>query len=176
MLRFIRQPLPVAHRWRGTVVRSELSQRAMRRFRSADRTVHGTEAFVVETYSFRRVASDDLSMVGRWLETPAVREWWIDSEGHPAGPIEEDDLADDHVAMWIVSYLGNPFAWIQDYDPHAWDGHHFGHLPPGSRGVDQFIWRTGHARPSQCIQCPECLGLRSRAATRCVQLEEGRGP
>ena len=41
--------------------------------------------------------------------------------------------------MWIVSHGGRPFAFIQDYDPLAWDLHHFGDLPPGSRGIDQFI-------------------------------------
>jgi aminoglycoside 6'-N-acetyltransferase len=95
------------------------------------------------TYSFRRVTTADLSMVRCWLETPAVREWWIDVEGQPADPIEEEDLADPHVAMWIVSILGDPFAFIQDYDPHAWEGHHFSHLPPGSRGIDQFIGVPG---------------------------------
>ena len=41
--------------------------------------------------------------------------------------------------MWIVSHEGRPFAYIQDYGPHDWAMHHFGHLPPGSRGIDQFI-------------------------------------
>lgn len=97
----------------------------------------------METYSFRRATTADLPMIRRWLETPAVREWWIDAEGQPADPIEEKDLTDQNVAMWIVSYLGDPFAFIQDYDPHAWDGHHFGHLPQGSRGMDQFIGEPG---------------------------------
>lgn len=93
----------------------------------------------METYSFRRATVADLPMVRRWLETPAVREWWVEADGRPSDPIEEDDLNDPHMAMWIVSYMGNPFAFIQDYDPHAWAGHHFGQLPPGSRGIDQFI-------------------------------------
>jgi aminoglycoside 6'-N-acetyltransferase len=81
----------------------------------------------------------DLPMVERWLETPAVREWWVGADGQPSDPFDEDDLNDPHVAMWIVSHMGKPFAFIQDYDPHAWSGHHFGFLPPGSRGIDQFI-------------------------------------
>ena len=93
----------------------------------------------METYSFRRMTAADLPMVRRWLETPAVREWWAEADGQPSDPIEEEDLNDQHVAMWIVSYHGKPFAFIQDYDPHAWTGHHFGHLPAGSRGIDQFI-------------------------------------
>jgi len=41
--------------------------------------------------------------------------------------------------MWIVAYQGRPFAYAQDYSPHDWDAHPFAHLPPGSRGIDQYI-------------------------------------
>lgn len=97
----------------------------------------------MHVYEFRRVTPADLPMIRLWLQTPAVREWWIDADGHPADPIVEDDLVDPHVAMWIVSWRGRPFAFMQDYNPHAWDGHHFAHLPPGSRGIDQFIGEPG---------------------------------
>lgn len=113
------------------------------------------KAFVMETYTFRLATTADLPLILRWLKTPAVREWWIDAAGQPADPIEEKDLADPHVAMWIVSHLSEPFAFIQDYDPHAWDGHHFGHLPPGSRGIDQFIGEPdmlGHGHGSAFIR------------------------
>jgi aminoglycoside 6'-N-acetyltransferase len=43
------------------------------------------------------------------------------------------------VALWTVSADGRPFAFMQDYDVHGWEGHHFGHLPAGARGIDQFI-------------------------------------
>lgn len=62
-----------------------------------------------------------------------MAEWW--------GPPEEDDLeealADAHITAWIVELDGRPFAYAQDYDPHAWPGHHFAHLPVGVRGIDQ---------------------------------------
>jgi aminoglycoside 6'-N-acetyltransferase len=90
------------------------------------------------SYRFRRMLPDDLPMVQRWLETPAVREWWFGADGELAS-ISKNDLNDPHVAMWIVSHHSQAFAYIQDYDPHAWPGHHFSHLPPGSRGIDQFI-------------------------------------
>lgn len=90
-------------------------------------------------YDFRRASPHDLSLIHKWLETPAVREWWVDADGEPADPIDEDDLNEPDVAMWIVSYQSTPFAFIQDYDPHAWPDHHFGYLPPQSRGIDQFI-------------------------------------
>ena len=94
-------------------------------------------------YTFRSVTVDDLSMIGRWLKTPAVRRWWIDANGDPSDPIGPDDLAEPSVAMWIVSCDGHPFAYMQDYDPHAHPAHHFAHLPPGARGIDQFIGEPG---------------------------------
>jgi aminoglycoside 6'-N-acetyltransferase len=75
----------------------------------------------------------------RWRRTPDVRAWW----GHAEAGVDEDDLANPHIAQWIVSYDGRPFAFIQDYDPHTWPGHHFGDLPSGSRGIDQFIGEPG---------------------------------
>jgi len=69
----------------------------------------------MQAYSFRRMTLEDLAMIHRWLETPAVREWWIDA----------DDLAEPDVAMWVVSFNDRPFAFMQDYDPHASEGHHF---------------------------------------------------
>ncbi|CAK7260839.1 aminoglycoside 6'-N-acetyltransferase (plasmid) [Shinella sp. WSC3-e] len=94
--------------------------------------------FTMSDYRFRRMLIDDLPMVQRWVETPAVRQWWVDANGHPSS-IDKHDLSNTNVAMWIVSYRGAAFAFIQDYDPHAWAGHHFSHLPPGARGIDQFI-------------------------------------
>lgn len=67
-----------------------------------------------------------------WRAAPHVAEWW----GAPDGP---EEAAEPHVAKWIVELDGRPFAFAQDYDPHAWAGHHFARLPPGSRGIDQFI-------------------------------------
>lgn len=87
-------------------------------------------------YSFRPVTSADLPMLRAWRGRPHWVEWW-----GPAG--EEDDFAqalnDPHTAVWIVELDGRPLAYAQDYDPHAWPDHHFAHLPPGSRGIDQSI-------------------------------------
>ena len=83
-------------------------------------------------YRFRLVETDDLALLARWRAAPHVIEWW--------GPQDEsEEVAEPNVAKWIVEFEGRPFAYAQDYDPHAWDGHHFAHLPTGSRGVDQFI-------------------------------------
>ena len=88
-------------------------------------------------YSFRPMTAPDLLMARRWLETPEVRRWWGDPDREAS--LLEEDLGDSRMRMWIVSHEGRPFAYIQDYDPHDWAMHHFSHLPPESRGIDQFI-------------------------------------
>jgi aminoglycoside 6'-N-acetyltransferase len=89
------------------------------------------------SYRFRRMTRDDLPMAHRWLETPEVRRWWSDPDGEVS--LDAKDLDDPHIRMWIVSHADRAFAYLQDYSPHDWPMHHFGHLPPGSRGIDQFI-------------------------------------
>jgi len=82
----------------------------------------------------------DLPMLRRWLAEPEIARWWGDPE-EQAGEIAAG-LAGPAIpafAAWIVEHDGRPFAYAQDYDPHAWPRHHFGGLPPGSRGIDQFI-------------------------------------
>ena len=88
-------------------------------------------------YDFRPMTLADMPMARRWLETPEVRRWWGDADEQAA--TLEGDIDDPRMTMWIVSYRGRPFAYIQDYDPTAWAMHHFGDLPKGSRGIDQFI-------------------------------------
>jgi aminoglycoside 6'-N-acetyltransferase len=89
------------------------------------------------TYQFRAVTEADLPLLRRWRAQPHWAEWW--------GPAAEDEgffeeaMTDPHTAAWMVELDGRPFAYAQDYDPHAWPDHHFAHLPPGSRGVDQSI-------------------------------------
>lgn len=89
------------------------------------------------SYTFRPMTVADLPLARLWLRTPQVVEWWGDPDHELT--LLEDDLEDPNMAMWIVSHAGRPFAYIQDYDPHAWEMHHFAELPPGSRGIDQFI-------------------------------------
>ena len=88
-------------------------------------------------YGFRPLTAADLPMARRWLATPEVERWWGDADGQVS--ILEEDLEEGRMAMWVVSHRGRPFAYIQDYDPRAWAMHHLGDLPPGSRGIDQFI-------------------------------------
>lgn len=73
-----------------------------------------------------------------WQSHPHVREWWDRDE-----PYSEEEINDARVARWIVEINGHPFAFMQDYTVHGWDQHHFGHLPKGSRGIDQYIGDLG---------------------------------
>jgi aminoglycoside 6'-N-acetyltransferase len=98
-----------------------------------------------DAYGFRRVAPSDLPLLNGWLKNKHVAEWW------DAEPYDLKDLSDPRVALWLVEHRGVPFAFMQDYDPHGWERHHFGHLATGARGVDQFIGEPdmlghGHGR------------------------------
>ena len=88
-------------------------------------------------YGFRPMTKADMPMARRWLDTPEVQRWWGDADGQVS--LLEEYLDDPRMTMWVVSSRGLPFAYIQDYDPTAWAMHHFGDLPPGSRGIDQLI-------------------------------------
>ncbi len=91
------------------------------------------------TYHFRAADLDDLALLRQWQAQPHVRQWWGTGDVFDA-----DDLADPRVSHWIVSVGGHPFGFMQDYSVHGWDEHHFGHLAPGTRGIDQFIGPPDH--------------------------------
>lgn len=86
------------------------------------------------TYSFRPTTISDLNLLNKWIREPHVAEWWDASS-----PFTTDKLERSYVNMRVVEAGRLPFALIQDYDVHAQDGHHFGHLQKGARGMDQFI-------------------------------------
>ncbi|MBC7976839.1 MAG: GNAT family N-acetyltransferase [Myxococcales bacterium] len=90
---------------------------------------------IESVYEFRSVDAADAPLLARWRASPQVIEWW----GPPDVEAAVGALADPRVARWIVSYLGRPFAYAQDYSPHDWDAHPFAHLPRGARGIDQYI-------------------------------------
>ena len=83
-------------------------------------------------YDFRPMQIADIARVSAWRATPLVSKWC-------EGEIDADDLADPISRQWIVSHQDQPFAFLQDYDPHAEPAHPFAFLPPASRGLDQFI-------------------------------------
>jgi aminoglycoside 6'-N-acetyltransferase len=85
-------------------------------------------------YHFRRAKAEDLRLILRWQSLPHVQDWWGEPEALTA-----EDLAGPKFRVMLVEWQGRPFAYMQDYDVHAWPGHHFGYLPEGARGIDQFI-------------------------------------
>ena len=88
-----------------------------------------------DSYAFRVATAADLPLLRRWRAQPHVVQWW----GPPDLEPEAEKLAEPRIAMWIATLNGRPFAYAQDYCPHDWPPHPFGHLPPGSRGIDQYI-------------------------------------
>src|SRR3954451_965242 len=87
-------------------------------------------------YEFLPVATADLPLIRRWLETPHVSEWWHD-------PAEQFELVSgelDHpdMAQYIVASGGRKFAYLQCYNLSDWNTG-FGPQPSGTRGLDQFI-------------------------------------
>ncbi len=85
-------------------------------------------------YTFRAATMGDLPLLRHWQHLPHIAQWWGSDE-----PFGAEDLRDDRVSRWIVADGQMPFAYMQDYSVHGWEEHHFGHLPDGSRGMDQYI-------------------------------------
>ena len=88
-------------------------------------------------YQFRPMTADDLPMLRRWLAAPHVVEWW----GHPDEQfgLVSGDLDEPAMDQFIVALDDRPFAYIQSYNPEAWQPHPFGDQPSGTCGIDQFI-------------------------------------
>lgn len=85
-------------------------------------------------YSFRIATDADLDLLLEWQSRPHVSKWWDSVE-----PSEPEEFRDPRVARWIVTIDERPFAYMQDYTVHGWEGHPFFDFPRGSRGIDQFI-------------------------------------
>jgi aminoglycoside 6'-N-acetyltransferase len=85
---------------------------------------------------FRPMRRDDLPLLARWLQEPAVARWFTDP-----GYVDElaEQLADRRIRPQIVALEGRPIAYVQDYDIHAFSDHPLSFLPPGARGIDTFI-------------------------------------
>lgn len=88
-------------------------------------------------YTFREPTRDDLPMLRRWLSTPEVVHWWGDPAHEEALIVEDFD--NEQMAQSIVSFDGEPFAYAQAYEVHAWPQSHFAHLPRGSHAIDTFV-------------------------------------
>ncbi|RYE75020.1 MAG: hypothetical protein EOP19_26715, partial [Hyphomicrobiales bacterium] len=55
-------------------------------------------------YRFRPVTPADLPLLAGWVRMPAVAEWWIEADGSPAPPLDEDDIEEEGLRLWLVSH------------------------------------------------------------------------
>ena len=89
------------------------------------------------SYAFRPANRADLPMLRDWLETPEVRRWWGEPDAQFA--LLDADLDDARMTMRVVSFDGNPFAYVQYCRVHDWPQTPFAHLPAGALAIDAFI-------------------------------------
>jgi aminoglycoside 6'-N-acetyltransferase len=93
--------------------------------------------------SFRPLAHADLPLILRWLNTPAVQEWWDDR------PTSIDELEGKHVPRidgselvygYIASYRDEPFGFLQWYRLATEPEHvAVGLVDPGAAAIDLYI-------------------------------------
>ncbi len=90
-------------------------------------------------YHFTRVTQAHFPTLKQWLAAPLVQKWWGD-------PVEQarlllEDIRDSRMAMMmnIVSVDDCQFAFIQDYEVHAWPKKHLSGFSAGTRAIDTFI-------------------------------------
>ncbi|WP_448951511.1 GNAT family N-acetyltransferase [Labrys neptuniae] len=88
-------------------------------------------------YRFRWATQHDLTMLAGWLREPEVARWWPDADEQLS--LLRSDLGDPRMAMRIVSFEDRPFAYVQDYEVHAWQQAHLAGFPSGTRAIDTFI-------------------------------------
>lgn len=93
-------------------------------------------------YSFRKLTRSDMTLFHHWLEQPHMGGWWGDAATEWAllePEIEANLVHENPTDMRIVELNGTPFAYIQDYDVHAYAMPHCADLPAKSRAMDSFL-------------------------------------
>lgn len=66
--------------------------------------------------TFRPLVDDDLPTMHRWLNDPAVVEWWEGEDVSWPAVVEEYGSGHGHaVEHWIALLDGEPLGWIQCY-------------------------------------------------------------
>ena len=91
----------------------------------------------VSDYTFTPITRADLPMFKEWLAHPHIEGWW--GEGGTEARLVEDDLDKDVVDMRIVALGNTPFAYIQDYNAHAFAAPQYAHHPKDARAIDTFL-------------------------------------
>lgn len=90
-----------------------------------------------DAYKFVRLTAADFPLLMTWLSDPEVRRWWGDPDQELAEITR--DMDNPHISMNLVWFKNKPFAFIQDYDVHAWPEKHRLSLPKGARSIDVLI-------------------------------------
>lgn len=117
-------------------------------------------------YSFRPMTPDDLPMFRHWVDQPHMAGWWGDSATEAR--LAEEDMGRGVVDMQIAQADGTPFAFIQDYNAHAFDAPQYADQPADARAIDMLLGdpaylRQGHgsgfvaARTRQLRQVYSCI-------------------
>lgn len=91
------------------------------------------------TYTFRPLVPKDRALLDDWLSQPHIDGWWGDAASEWA--LIKSDLAKRPCPtdMRIVEDGKTPFAYIQDYNAHAFDAPHYSDLPKDARAFDTFL-------------------------------------
>ena len=76
-------------------------------------------------------------MFKSWLAQPHIDGWW--DEGATEARLVQDDMGKGIVDMRIVECDATPFAYIQDYNAHAFDAPHYADYPKDARAIDTFL-------------------------------------
>jgi len=88
-------------------------------------------------YKFRRITREDYALFKRWLVSPHIDGWWADAQTEIA--LIEEEFDNPAIDMNIVELDGTPFAFIQDYDAHAYHMPQYSDVPQGARAIDTFL-------------------------------------
>ena len=91
----------------------------------------------MRNYDFRRLASEDMPLMRRWLQSAHVRVWWPDPEKQET--LMRQDLDNPRIDMFVVSLMDHPFAYIHDHDARVFDLPQYADLPAGARAMATFV-------------------------------------
>lgn len=92
-------------------------------------------------YAFRPMTRQDLPMFRDWLSQPHIDGWWGDG-GTEARLVEEDmetGMVDMRIAQHLTGGRATDFAYIQDYNAHAFGAPHYADQPRDARAIDTFL-------------------------------------
>ncbi|MEL6609362.1 MAG: GNAT family N-acetyltransferase [Pseudomonadota bacterium] len=88
-------------------------------------------------YTFEPMTRADLPMFRAWLDQPHIGGWWGDSATEAR--LVEEDMERDLVDMRVALCDGAPFAYIQDYNAHAFGAPQYADQPADARAIDTFL-------------------------------------